>query len=88
MLLQPSDLVGCRYRLPQKQQFTNIGGFFWYLSLYAKPKAAFYTLGSIQREVEKQKKGIFCFGVDRFEHQGDERDVGSRRRYRTVQEPL
>ena len=28
-------------------RFTNIGGFFWYLSLYAKPKTAFYTLGSI-----------------------------------------
>ena len=27
--------------------FANIGGFCWYLSLYAKPKTAFYTLGFI-----------------------------------------
>ncbi len=28
-------------------RFANIGGFFWYLSLYTRPKTAFYTLGSI-----------------------------------------
>ena len=28
-------------------QLANIGGFLWYLSLYTKPKIAFYTLGSI-----------------------------------------
>jgi hypothetical protein len=28
-------------------RFTNIGDFFWYLSLYTNPKTAFYTLGSI-----------------------------------------
>ena len=28
-------------------KFANIGGFFWYLSLYTEPKTAFYTLGSI-----------------------------------------
>lgn len=28
-------------------RFANIGGFFWYLSLYTEPKTAFYTLGSI-----------------------------------------
>lgn len=28
-------------------RFANIGGFLWYLSLYAKPMTAFYTLGSI-----------------------------------------
>lgn len=28
-------------------KFANIGRFLWYLSLYAMPKTAFYTLGSI-----------------------------------------
>lgn len=28
-------------------RFSNIGVFFWYLSLYAKPNTAFYTLGFI-----------------------------------------
>ena len=28
-------------------RLVHIGDFLWYLSLYAKPKIAFYTLGSI-----------------------------------------
>lgn len=28
-------------------RFANLDGFLWYLSLYTKPKTAFYTLGSI-----------------------------------------